>query len=85
MFVVDRVVLRVQGFANRIEAMQRMHDLHSERSEFLYSQSDLGIPTPRYSGSLWAQDYQTALLPPRSGKDTGLQYISDHECFQGMI
>jgi hypothetical protein len=37
MFVVDRVVLRAQGFANRIEAMQRMHDLHSERYEFLYS------------------------------------------------
>ncbi len=31
MFVVDRVVLRAQGFANRVETMQRMHDLHSER------------------------------------------------------
>lgn len=50
MFVVDRVVLRVQGFANRIKAMQRMHDLHSERCEFLCSQSDLGIATPRCSG-----------------------------------
>jgi hypothetical protein len=77
MFVVDRVVLRVQGFANRIKAMQRMHNLHSERCEFLCSQSDLGIPTPRCSGSLWASDYQAALLHPRAGKDTGLQYISD--------
>jgi hypothetical protein len=43
MFVMDRVVLRVQLFANRIEAMQRMQDLHSERYEFLYLQSDLDI------------------------------------------